>query len=313
MNTTRMPASTPSEPQARLLYHFCRMQLPAIPLSSADFERHLRRTFELYRSKGHDDTTWEAYLENLYPLDWFVAMACLQNEGEAWEVLYASRTGRADCLLVDALRARAARLFPRNEGEQAEAVDEFWGSLLLGTGKPNSVPILARYDGQRPLVPWLIRVFHNRQISRLRHGPGPDSLVEDPPDLLPPEASPSADGRWHEAFSLAAREWLGGLNENEVLLLGLRMRYRMSQREVASYLGVHEGTVSRRADDVCLGLREFVGRRLQARGWTGDDLSGYIQSEMGNLLYDEPRLSANHLAGLLAARGKQLPSEPGPA
>jgi hypothetical protein len=87
----------------------------------------------------------------------------------------------------------------------------------------------------------------------------------------------------------------------------LRLRYRMSQREVAQLLGVHEGTVSRQTShlrDRCL---EVIGERLLADGWTGDDLSGFILSEMGGVLTDDPRLSADHLAGLLAARGKRLP------
>ena len=79
------------------------------------------------------------------------------------------RSSRADCLLVDALRARAVRLYPRNQERQDSAVAEFWGYLLAGE-KAGSLPILARYDGERPLVPWLIRVFQNKHISELRRG-----------------------------------------------------------------------------------------------------------------------------------------------
>jgi hypothetical protein len=82
----------------------------------------------------------------------------------------------------------------------------------------------------------------------------------------------------------------------------------MSQREVANLLGVHEGTVSRQTThlrDRCL---ESIGHRLTAQGWTGEDLSAYVLNEMGSLLMDEPRLSADHLADLLAARGKSLPA-----
>jgi len=89
----------------------------------------------------------------------------LDNDRRAWESLFAAQTGRVDCLLVDALRSRAARLYPRNEEKQESAVAEFWGQLLVN--EPG-IPILARYDGQRPLVPWLIRVFQNAHISKLR-------------------------------------------------------------------------------------------------------------------------------------------------
>src|SRR4029077_19561662 len=116
------------------------------------------------------------------------------------------------------------------------------------------------------------------------------------------------DGRWHEAFRLAARAYLEELGENELLILGLRLRYRLSQRDVANLLGVHEGTISRQTThlrDRCL---EYVSQRLVEQGWTGDDLSAFVLSEMGSLLMDEPRLSADHLGVLLAARGKTLHS-----
>ena len=52
---------------------------------------------------------------------------------------------------------------------------------------------------------------------------------------------------------------------------------------------------------------DAIGKQLAEQGWTGDDLSGLVLKEMGNLLLDEPRLSADRLAALLAARGKAAP------
>lgn len=291
--------------RTKLLYHFCRMQLPAVQLTPERFERHLQRTFEVYRAKESDTVSWEGYLENFYPLDWLIAVACLEGSRQAWDYLFAARSGRSDCLLIDALRARAVRLYPRDEERQESAVTEFWSHLLVPE-TPGSVPILARYDGQRPLIPWLIRVFQNWHISQLRQQKGVQSLPgEDVALPLPAEA----DGRWHEMFCLAARECFQELTENEVLILGLRLRYRMSQREVAKLLGVHEGTISRQTThlrDRCL---DAISRRLVAQGWTGEDLSGFVLNEMGNLLMDEPRLAADQLARILAARGKSLPRD----
>jgi RNA polymerase sigma factor (sigma-70 family) len=303
--------SDPSTRVARHLlavYHFCRMQMPAVVLPSAVVERHLYRTFDLFRAKAGGRTTWEEYLGNLYPLDWFLASACLDGNARAWEHLFAARAHRSDCLLVDALRARAVRLYPRNEERQEGAVTEFWGHLLVAESE-GSRPVLARYDGQRPLVPWLIRVFQNWHISQLRHRAGQRTLPDDDLALLlPPE--PEVNGRWHEAFCTAARECLSELNENELLILGLRLRYRMSQREVAHLLGVHEGTVSRQTEKLRDRYLGHISRRLVAEGWTGDGLAEFVRQEMGSLLMDEPRLAADQLAGLLAARGKSLPRCP---
>jgi RNA polymerase sigma factor (sigma-70 family) len=297
-----------------LLYHFCRLQLPAVALPEAKFERHLHRTYDLYRAKrarAGAAVSWEDYLEHLHAVDWFLCCACLEGDRRAWETLFAARANRVDCLLVDALRARAVRLFPRDEERQESAVDEFWGFLLAGE-QPGSLPVLARYDGQRPLVPWLIRVFQNRHISVLRQGRGVQGLPEEDLDERDLPFPHGGNGRWNEEFRLAARQWLGELGDNDVLLLGLRLRHRLSQRQVATLLGIHEGNVSRqtaRLRDHCL---ERIGRHLLEQGWTGDDLSDFVLKEMDSLLLDDPRLSAERLAALLAARGKRLPSEPAP-
>ncbi len=89
------------------------------------------------------------------------------------------------------------------------------------------------------------------------------------------------------------------------MILGLRLRYRMSQREVATVLGVHEGTVSRQTSHLRDRLLDEVSAELLAQGWGGDDLVGFVRTELGNLLLDEPRLSAANLATLLGARGKK--------
>ena len=296
-----------------LLYHFCRMRLASVALAAAAFEGHLRRAYHLYqakRAKAGQAVSWEAFLENLYPLDWFLASACLEGQTPAWEALFAARANRTDCLLIDALRMRAVRLFPRDEEKQDNAVAEFWGYLLAGE-RDGSVPILARYDGQRPLVPWLIRVFQNKHLSDLRHGRGVSILPDEDLDERDLPFANGGDERWHEEFRLAAHDWLTDLADEEVLILGLRLRYRLSQREVASQLGIHEGNVSKKTSrlrDHCL---EVIGERLHQLGWIGDDLGSFVLKEMDSLLLDEPRLAADRLATLLAARGKKSAGQKG--
>jgi RNA polymerase sigma factor (sigma-70 family) len=300
-----------ADARLKLLYHFCRLRLPAVPLPAAAFERHLHRAFGVYQEKqtrAGGKASWDEFLENLYALDWFLACACLEGQPRAWEELFAARASRTDCLLVDALRLRAVRLFPRDVERQEEAVAEFWGYLLAGQ-RDGSLPILARYDGQRPLVPWLIRVFQNKHLSDLRHRNDLVPLPDD--DLGDRDLPPAGDGhaRWYDDFRQAARDWLASLADSEVLILGLRLRYRLSQREVAALLGIHEGNVSRqtaRLRDRCL---ERIGQYLQQQGWTGDDLTDFVYKEMDSLLLDEPRLAADRLAALLAARGKTPPAE----
>jgi Trp operon repressor len=301
MESTTLPAA--DKPRVELLYHFCRMQLPAVQLLPSVCEQHLHRTYALYAGKT-PDANWGYYLDNLYPLDWFVTAACLEGNGTAWEYLFAARAGRSDCLLMDALRARAVRLYPRNEERQESAVTEFWGNLYAPPDRPGSLPVLARYDGLRPLVPWLIRVFQNWHISELRKDSGAHSLPEE--DLVP-RPPQQTDDRWHEVFLHAAHEWMDTLQEKELIILGLRLRYQMSQRDVANVLGIHEGTISRRTDALSDEWKKSISQKMIDQGWEGDDLSEYVRTEMRNLLLDDPRLSGDHLARMLAEQGKSLP------
>jgi RNA polymerase sigma factor (sigma-70 family) len=295
--------------QLPLLYHFCRLRLPVVALPFEAFVGRIEWAFAVFQTRSEKEGqpgTWERFVENLHPLDWFLACACLEGMQIGWESLFGSRASRTEALLVDALRSRAVRLYPRDPERQEEAVMEFWGYLLAGE-REGATPILARYDGQRPLVPWLIRVFQNRHLSELRKQKGEVALPEEEVgerDLYLPEDS---DARWHDQFREAAREWFAGLSDQDVLLLGLRLRYKLSQREVAKLLGIHEGNVTRKIDALSKNCHETIGAALRELGWTGDDLVGFILKEMASVLLDEPRLSAERLAAMLAARGKSVP------
>lgn len=289
----------------RLLYQFCRVQFPQLQVSLDAFEAHLERAIQIYSAKVAESITWQTFLEGLYAPDWTVTCACIEGVNAAWETLFAARTGRSDCLLVDALRARSCRLYPYDQEKQENAVHEFWSHLIIPDSE-NSLPILHRYDGQRPLTPWLIRVFQNWHLSKLRHHNSVVTLPDD--DLAMPMPSETRhETRWHEAFCMAARDWLATIPDNERLILGLRWRYKMSQRDVANTLGVHEGTISRQTDKLRDHAIEIIGQSLIRDGWTGDDLESFILTEMGGLLIDEPSLSADELARLVKAKGKELP------
>jgi DNA-directed RNA polymerase specialized sigma24 family protein len=300
------PLTLSDRGRVTLLYHFTRLQLPGVRFPEPKFVAHLERSFRIFLPKNPAPVPWSAFLEGLYAVDWAVCVGCLEGQNAAWEVLFNARTGRSDCLLVDALRARAVRLYPRNEERQDTAVTEFW-SNLIAPESADALPVLARYDGHRPLAPWLIRVFQNWHLSKLRQSSGVSALPDE--DVaVPMDPVPTTDpaGRWHEVFVQAARDWLGSIDDEERLLLGLRWRYRMSQREASKLFGLNEGTLTRRTDKLRDRALEQIGGRLVAEGWTGEDLEGFVFTELGAVLTDDPRLSADHLGRLLAAKGKTL-------
>ncbi len=302
-----LPPWTPADDaRAAAVYLLARLHFPQFRLDAAQVRLHLQRTFALYRPKHPGPLTWSDYIDGLYALDWIVCIGCLERQEAAWEALFAARTQRADLLLIDALRLRAARFYPHDADAQESAVQEFWSRLLVPE-TDDRLPILGRYDGRRPLVPWLIRVFQNWHISRLRRLPDVPLPEDDhavPPAPPPP---PHAEARWHELFVQIARDWIGTLSPDDLLLLGLRWRYRMNQRQAAKLFGLNEGTLTRRTDKLRDRALAYFGERLAAAGWSGDDLMPLILAELGEVLSDDPRLSAEQLRRLLAQRHAPLP------
>ena len=294
-----------------LLYHFCRLRLPAVALPAAGVRAasaaRLRPLSRQALPKGAT-TTGNAFSKTFMRWTGSWPAPAWKGSRAPGRSLFAARASRTDCLLVDALRMRAVRLFPRDEERQDEAVADFWGFLLAGE-REGSLPILARYDGQRPLVPWLIRVFQNKHLSDLRHRIGSSRCPKTTSASATCPFPTTAMTAGTTSSGQAARDWLAGLSEHEVLILGLRLRYRLSQREVATLLGIHEGNISRQTARLRDQLPGANRRAFRTLGWTGDDLSGFIFTEMDSLLLDEPRLSADRLAALLAARGKTLNRE----
>ena len=115
------------------------------------------------------------------------------------------------------------------------------------------------------------------------------------------------DQRWHEAFCEAAHECLGGLKDNDLLMLGLRLRYRLSQREVAAVLGKHEGNLSRQTDHLRQQWRSASASVSWPRVGPATTCPNMSAPKCPAVLLDDPRLSVDHLAHLLGLAGKRLP------
>ncbi len=297
------------DPRLPLLYHYCRIQRPKLILSYQQFTTHLQRMYERARQL-QPNLHWNHFLEQWPPLGGFLAAACLEKIDAAWEQLFCARVGQADRLLLDALRSRAARLYPRQDYEQETVISDFWAQLLVPPTE-GSLPILARYDGLRPLVPWLLRVFQNRNISRLR-SPSEHHASLGEEDYLESEEQldSHASTVWHEAFCDAARAWLHSLTDQELVILGLRWRYQLSQRQIAQLLKVHEGTLSRQLDKLRERCLTEIQQQLEQQGWSENDIQGYILQEMATVLTEESRLSLASLSRKLKHLGITVQNAP---
>jgi RNA polymerase sigma factor (sigma-70 family) len=300
--TPVQPQGTLARSHAGLLFAFGRLQLPSVRIGEPVLSRHLERTYGIYASKEGDAASWPDYWGRLHAFDWYLACGCLERSPDAWQRLFALRANAADALLIDALRLRAVRLYPRDLERQETAVGEYWSRLLVCENAAQT-PILMRYDGLRPLAPWLIRVFQNWHVSDLRRKFEETGAC----DSEWSASTSQNDWQWRNAFRDAAREWLRTIDEDGQLLIGLRWRYRLSQREAAKLLGMHEGTLSRHTAAIRDRYLAYIEERMTEQGWTGSDVRDFILAEMESVLIDEPLLGVSSLARLIARRGLQVP------
>src|SRR5262245_18508924 len=197
------PHGAPDLARARLVFAFGRLQLPSVRLGEPDLFRHLARTYAIYASKEGDKAAWADYWSRLHAFGWYLACGCLEASPEAWQRMFALRATPADALLIDALRLRAVRLYPRDLERQESAVTDYWSRLLV-CENPAQSPILMRYDGLRPLAPWLIRVFQNWHLSDLRRKFEETGACDGDWSA----ATDHKDWQWRDAFRDAARDWL---------------------------------------------------------------------------------------------------------
>jgi len=205
-----------------LLYFFLRVQLPALRFARQAFDTHLTRAFGVYLPKAGKSVTWPEYFGESLPARLGGVRRLPGGSNAAWDMLFAARTGRSDSLLVDALRARAARLYPRTRRSRRRG-DGVWSHLLVpdGEGRCRCSADMTG-NGRSPLA--------DPRLSE----PAPE-----PPPEAPRPASPA--GRRHRGAAAEShqgrrplapgvhprRPGLAGRRaDGERILLGLRWRYK---------------------------------------------------------------------------------------
>lgn len=117
---------------------------------------------------------------------------------------------------------------------------------------------LDRFDPERPLMPWLLRIATNRAMSLLdvRKRRRAEELTETIPDAGPSPPEQADRRRLHAAV----RREVDRLPEDQRVVLVLRAAEDLSYREIAEVLGVPIGTVMSRLARARETLRKKVPR-----------------------------------------------------
>lgn len=176
------------------------------------------------------------------------------------EVVVLAQQGDLDAreLLAVRYRTPAFRLAMQLLGRPEEAKDVAQDSMLRFFGS------LGRFEADRPVLPWLFRIVHNRvrdleRQRRRRRVESLDSYLEKT-GLEPVSAGPGPEKRLRR-YQLQQRVWqgLGKLTAKHREILVLRDFQDLTYAEIATVLGVPKGTVMSRLHAARCSLR----RRLR--------------------------------------------------
>lgn len=183
------------------------------------------------------------------------------------EVVVLAQQGDLDAkeLLAVRYRTPAFRLAMQLLGRPEEAKDVAQDSMLRFFSS------LGRFEAERPVLPWLFRIVHNRvrDLERQRRRRRVESLdgYLEKTGLEPVSAGPGPDKQLHR-FQLQQKIWrcLGQLSAKHREILVLRDYQDLSYLEIASVLGIPKGTVMSRLHAARCSLR----RRFRELDGPGD-------------------------------------------
>ena len=173
-------------------------------------------------------------------------------------------------LLARRYRTPAFRLAMQLLGRPEEAKDVAQDAMLRFFGS------LDRFQPERPVLPWLFRIVHNRvrdlqRKRRRRRIDSLESLIEEK-GYEPVSDRPDPERRTQKR-QLQRRIWqaLGTLSPNHREILVLRDYQDLAYAEIAQVLGVPQGTVMSRLHAARRSLRTCLEDSLEPTDpWHGD-------------------------------------------
>ena len=198
----------------------------------------------------------EAFWRGLHLRDLALAQACARGNELAWnEFLREFRQPMQ----------QAAIAITRSSSAGEELADSLYAELFGLTQRDGvrSSP-LASYSGRGPLMGWLRATLAQRQVNHHRRTSREDPLDDD--NFPARVTQPPPETHNLIRLSSAVREVLSALAPEDRFLLSAYFLDGHTLLEIATLLGVHEATVSRRIRKLTDTLHKQLVRKLEARG-----------------------------------------------
>ncbi len=203
--------------------------------------------------------------------DLYLARALEQGSAAAWTCFEGRFVGR----LIGLLTGRGAR------GVDPEAIaTALLADLALPPPRGNARTLAGTYDGSGSLWGWLAAAAV-RRLSRTREQSetGPSAVREAPAEAAPWHAL--VERETADELERALRETWTQLDADERLVICWRHGQGLSQRQIASLLGVAEYQVSRTRSSALSKLRGAVARTVQLPPGGAASLWGRLELVVG--------------------------------
>jgi RNA polymerase sigma-70 factor (ECF subfamily) len=274
------PASTfavQTEPLLTELY--ARSGAARFALSLKDFYGILNGVAEKYVPRDAGEEELRQFYLGLRIEELALARACAAGNEQAWEEFF--RRYRE--------KLHDAALAITKEDSKARELSGSIYADLYGTGDPagQRVSKLSYYHGRGSLEGWLRTVMAQRQVNEYRTSRRNVSLEEETEAgkqfaTAPAESANAVDPR----LSIAADQALASLSAEDRCILVYYFLDDLTLAKIASILGVHESTISRRLERLVRGLRKDIVLRLTKAGMSRRQAEESLDVDVRDLRLD---------------------------
>src|SRR5207253_2010910 len=232
-----------------------------------------------YLTAGTSEREREEFFASLRLDELALARACAAGHERAWEIFMVRyRDKLYDIAAYIAKESSAAR----------ELADSIYADLYGTSAREGKrVSKLASYTGRGSLEGWLRTVLAQEYVNRYRRTKRLVSLDEESEDGVQfrapdPEPIPAADKRLEQATD----EALALLTAEDRMILSAYFLDQRTLAEVASMLGVHESTISRKLDKLTRTLRKQILNGLVRRGMARRQAEEALEVDVRDLQLD---------------------------
>jgi RNA polymerase sigma-70 factor (ECF subfamily) len=225
------------------------------------------------------ETEMRSFFLSLRVEELALARACAAGVNAAWEIFL---TRFREKLYLSALR------IAREDSAARDLADALYADLYGTTTRDGQrVSKLSFYAGRGSLEGWLRTVLAQEYVNRYRRTKRLVSLDEESEEgaqfrAPEPEPVPAADQR----LAQATDEALAFLSGEDRTILSAYYLDGRTLAEIASMLGVHESTISRKIDKLAKSLRKQIVAGLVRRGMSRRQAEEALEVDVRDLQLD---------------------------